>query len=461
MIFLLCVDVYCAVGYTDNTGKVEYFGDEVFVSLRTSSELPIKYDVSDTVTQSGTYAFSAKLKITDDAFDYAKMYLGLRVTDASGTHAYTSRSFNVMHDYVECRGEADIICTGTVETAELFIANSTKNEYTDVYIKDVTAERITGAARTNTAPLTGALYMPDAGFFDTAHLGVTRMRAELDYAAYAGMDFFVYYSSDDALRHIAENTDIRFCFFVARSTSGREVTAMDDLMRDKRYLRINGKAAVLSDGTADSTAFEQNTVFINIGDTVTVKSGIGDHTANALNIKNAYLRAENESSILLIDSWNAPGGLVPSANGDAVDVSRIEALHAVLGKGKTNDIIRSLRVIENTDDVAVTAIPMNATDISGRDGSKGTAEIADEINGTDGITGDHAAMTEYPQATHEKGITADDISDVGDELRVEKKTHSRAEWIISAVFAATAISVMAAVKIISVRKKNGGDNRKK
>ncbi len=459
------MNTYCVTGYTDGTGKVEYFGDETYVSLRTAGELPIKYDASDIVTQNGIYEFSAKLRITDDAFDYAKMHLGLRVTDESGTRSYTSRSFNITHDYVTCNGEAEITFTGKIKKVELYIANSTKNEYNNTYITDVGIKRIENSTQASEEVNVGALYLNNTDFFDTESIGVTRMRAELDYAAYAGIDFFVYSSVSDGARHCAENTDIKFCFLLTPQTSQQDKSQMSALINSSVYLEINGRKAVFAQNGAQYDGLPANVIFLTNDNTVSVKSDLSGHTENAQKIKNAYLQAENTGRILIIDAWNTENGLVPSATHGIVDISRIEALRAVLEKGKTVDIIRSLKassVDAKTPSYSLSDTPSlngnTPAPSQNEDETHDAASTSDRENSKAPLN--EAGSSNAPKQTKDaegdignESIDGEHTADDGENLKEVKKKPSAFEWTSAIVYLAISVSVMSIVKIISVRRK--------
>lgn len=362
----------------------------------------VAMDFNTDVSQQGTYVFSVEVKLDDDWFDFSKMSIYLEVKTDVNTYTFASDSVKITNEEFNKISAEKLVCyDGNIVSSKVVLSNVVTTEKTNVYVKDfsfslkspvntnstqIKFPKMLGAVRNDIwqdsreeikalmPKLKLDRYRRNLPFFydwNASHFlpYSSVISYELDYARYAGIDYFAYMLDADnfgAEAHLKTGrNDVKISFIIEPEDN---LDVLPKFCKSNCFLKIENRPVIFID--ADGTKIKQvvtavqnkikgtgseNPIFVlinknsaskNYSEIDFVASSDGDiKTVNCGNNENSLndVIASADKYSTLIFSWNEfENSLVPNLTFDKAvfSVSKIEKMHSMLNSSDKTQIYR-------------------------------------------------------------------------------------------------------------------------
>lgn len=282
-----------------HTSETASSGDfSIYIFKRMSQSTCIQYDIQPILKQYGTryYHFSASVKLNEPAFEYSKFCAVIKIITDTQEYIYKSPEVKIVNErFSVCESTTNLFWQGNILEAYLYLENAAKNEYSNVFIDDfslsVSEENpiVTNPPAEFSSLQVGALrrdiwqdtceesktaaselllerYHPLLPFHTVLQPEVRFgsykdiMDIEIDFAAYAGLDFWAYYwlKEGGAYREHKESGNaakVKMCFVVEPGLPKEALREMASYFSLNCYLKIQERPVLFLEG--DSGTYEK------------------------------------------------------------------------------------------------------------------------------------------------------------------------------------------------------------
>ncbi len=444
----------------------------------------VKCDIKNALKEQGIYSFSVCLKLDEPAFEYSKMFGVIHITTDVGEYEFLTSTERIVNErFVRCIGQKEISWSGNIISAEFYPQNLIESEYCNFYAdsfslkreekkpttvnekllvgvlrndKAISASEFTSGSKSSALP-----YYYNFGTKSFDEIG-TRIQNDIDYACYAGIDYFIYNLSDETYPY-HNSSKIKICFAIDTNTSAKQISdeawyfgalkyqhigerplvvfLSEDAYRDKISLvkkycepyvamitdsKNNNKYADITFvGCTKNTSFtdsvKEDESLWNSKQGVYVNTGASDGVAQRNSVLKHVIKgidtAESGTKMVLINAWNDLNKLSyiqptylstePIQEKYQIDVSVLSGMHNEL----------------NGENIPVITF-------RSKQGEKVNSQITDVILETDNSEfreNNSEVETDYPNGQYDDSVfedvseeTENDVSNVGTADEVEK-----------------------------------------
>ncbi len=288
--------------YAENGGQYLYTSNaaasgkySVYLSKRTSQDICIQYDIKQILKQHGPqyYTFSISAKLNEPAFDYSKFRAVIKIVTTDQEFLYKSQEEKIVNEkFTSCKSSTNLLWQGEITEAYLYLQNCTKNEYPNIFIDDFSLSfSIVDVPSSTDTPTFSSIQIgairrdiwEDSSVeskaaaselwperyrmlfpFHTAlgeeiHFGLYQdiIDIEIDFAEYAGIDFWAYYWLENggayrAHKKSSKASSVKMCFILEQTTSLQQIKEMAEYFSLDCYLKLSQRPVLFLDGDTNT-----------------------------------------------------------------------------------------------------------------------------------------------------------------------------------------------------------------